>query len=104
MRCGAPPPRAGEHEEGPPREVHPRGETARAAFDRVRLSQAGRKMILGVDRLDYSKGLEERFLAYEQLLADHPDWAERVFLLQIATPSRDAASRASGSISSTKAS
>ncbi|RRN63578.1 alpha,alpha-trehalose-phosphate synthase (UDP-forming) [Caulobacter sp. 602-1] len=67
-----------------------RGETARAAFDRVRLSQAGRKMILGVDRLDYSKGLEERFLAYEQLLADHPDWAERVFLLQIATPSRDA--------------
>jgi trehalose 6-phosphate synthase len=67
-----------------------RGETARAAFERVRLSQTGRKMILGVDRLDYSKGLEERFLAYEQLLADHPDWAERVFLLQIATPSRDA--------------
>jgi trehalose 6-phosphate synthase len=46
-------------------------------------------MVVGVDRLDYSKGLEERFLAYEQLLADHPDWAERVFLLQIATPSRD---------------
>jgi len=66
-----------------------KGPTAREAFDRLRLSQAGRKMILGVDRLDYSKGLEERFLAYEQLLADHPDWAERVFLLQIATPSRD---------------
>ena len=65
-------------------------DVAREAFERVRLSQAGRKMILGVDRLDYSKGLEERFLAYEQLLADHPDWAERVFLLQIATPSRDA--------------
>lgn len=63
---------------------------AREAFERLRLSQTGRKMIVGVDRLDYSKGLEERFLAYEQLLADHPDWAERVFLLQIATPSRDA--------------
>ncbi|OYX72777.1 MAG: alpha,alpha-trehalose-phosphate synthase (UDP-forming) [Caulobacter sp. 32-67-35] len=66
------------------------GEAAKATFDRVRLSQTGRKMIVGVDRLDYSKGLEERFLAYEQMLADHPDWAERVFLLQIATPSRDA--------------
>lgn len=67
-----------------------RGQAAQATFERVRLSQTGRKMIVGVDRLDYSKGLEERFLAYEQLLADHPDWAERVFLLQIATPSRDA--------------
>jgi len=67
-----------------------RGQAAQATFERVRLSQTGRKMIVGVDRLDYSKGLEERFLAYEQLLADHPGWAERVFLLQIATPSRDA--------------
>lgn len=61
-----------------------------AAFERMRQSQAGRSMIIGVDRLDYSKGLEERFVAYEQMLADHPDLAERVFLLQIATPSRDA--------------
>ena len=53
-------------------------------------SLSGRKMIVGVDRLDYSKGLEERFLAYEQLLADNPDLAEKVFLLQIATPSREA--------------
>jgi len=65
-------------------------DAARETFERVRVSQTGRRMILGVDRLDYSKGLEERFLAYEQLLVDHPDWAERVFLLQIATPSRDA--------------
>ncbi|PIB96870.1 alpha,alpha-trehalose-phosphate synthase (UDP-forming) [Caulobacter sp. X] len=63
---------------------------ARAAFERMRQSQAGRRMIIGVDRLDYSKGLEERFLAYEQMLADHQDLAEQVFLLQIATPSRDA--------------
>ena len=63
---------------------------AAAAFARMRQSQAGRRMIIGVDRLDYSKGLEERFLAYEQMLADHPDLAEQVFLLQIATPSRDA--------------
>jgi trehalose 6-phosphate synthase len=56
---------------------------------RMRASLAGRRMIIGVDRLDYSKGLEERFLAYEQFLADAPDAQEQVFLLQIATPSRD---------------
>jgi len=66
------------------------GPAARAVFERMRLSQAGRQMVIGVDRLDYSKGLEERFLAYEQMLADHPELAEQVFLLQIATPSRDA--------------
>jgi trehalose 6-phosphate synthase len=62
---------------------------AKAAFDRTRASLLGRKMIIGVDRLDYSKGLEERFCAYEQLLSDHPDELEKVFFLQIATPSRD---------------
>jgi trehalose 6-phosphate synthase len=56
---------------------------------RMRDSMAGRKMIVGVDRLDYSKGLEERFLAYEQFLADNPSEMEKLFFLQIATPSRD---------------
>ncbi|ESQ85108.1 hypothetical protein AEAC466_05200 [Asticcacaulis sp. AC466] len=52
-------------------------------------SEAGRKMILGVDRLDYSKGIEERFAAYETFLADNPDQLAKVFMLQIATRSRD---------------
>jgi trehalose 6-phosphate synthase len=56
----------------------------------MRESLSGRRMIVGVDRLDYSKGLEERFLAYEQALADTPELREKVFLLQIATISRDA--------------
>jgi trehalose 6-phosphate synthase len=62
---------------------------ARATYLRMRRSMTGRKMILGVDRLDYSKGIEERFLAYEQFLADGADQLENVFLLQIATLSRD---------------
>ncbi len=70
-------------------DVAVRSESARTYASRVRTSANGRKMILGVDRLEYSKGLEERFLAYEQFLADHPDLNERVFLLQIATLSRD---------------
>ncbi|NBB16311.1 alpha,alpha-trehalose-phosphate synthase (UDP-forming) [Caulobacter sp. SLTY] len=60
------------------------------AQKRMEESLSGRQMIIGVDRLDYSKGLEERFIAYEQFLHDHPDQREKVFMLQIATPSRDA--------------
>lgn len=47
-----------------------------------------RAMIIGVDRLDYSKGLQERFLGYERFLSARPDLNEKVFLLQIAPPSR----------------
>ncbi len=63
--------------------------TAQESFERMRESLAGRQMIIGVDRLDYSKGLEERFLSYERFLADTPEAREKVFLLQIATVSRD---------------
>ena len=62
----------------------------RESFARMQESMAGRKMIVGVDRLDYSKGLEERFLAYEQFLATHEAQREKVFMLEIATLSRDA--------------
>ena len=55
---------------------------------RMEASLAGRRLVIGVDRLDYSKGLEERFLAYEDFLANHPEALEAVSLLQIATPSR----------------
>jgi trehalose 6-phosphate synthase len=60
------------------------------SFQRMKESLSGRRMILGVDRLDYSKGLEERFLAYEQCLGDNAELREKIFLLQIATLSRDA--------------
>jgi trehalose 6-phosphate synthase len=51
-------------------------------------SLAGRKLILGVDRLDYSKGLANRFAAFSRLLATRPQWKSRVTYLQIAAPSR----------------
>jgi trehalose 6-phosphate synthase len=50
---------------------------------------AFRKMIVGVDRLDYSKGMEERFLGFERLLADHPELRREVLFLQIAPLSRE---------------
>jgi trehalose 6-phosphate synthase len=63
---------------------------AEASRERMLASLGDRALIVGVDRLDYSKGLEERFHAYEQFLTDNPDWQERVQLLQIAPPSREA--------------
>lgn len=46
------------------------------------------KVILGVDRLDYTKGLVHRIRAFERLLEKHPEYAEKVTLLQISVPSR----------------
>lgn len=65
-------------------------EKAREAFQRMKDSANGRAMMLGVDRLDYSKGLEERFLGFERFLMEHPEERKEVFLLQIAPPSRAA--------------
>ena len=61
---------------------------ARYTYYRMRQSSSGRDMIIGVDRLDYSKGLEERFLGYERLLQSDEKMRGEVFLLQIAPPSR----------------
>ncbi len=47
-----------------------------------------RKLMIGVDRLDYSKGLVARFRAYEQFLETHPENQNRVTFLQIAPLSR----------------
>jgi trehalose 6-phosphate synthase/phosphatase len=53
------------------------------------LKEDGRlQLLVGVDRLDYTKGIPRRLLAYEQLLQAHPELRERVRLVQIAVPSR----------------
>ncbi len=55
---------------------------------RLRESLGGRALILGVDRLDYSKGLPHRFRGFEQLLKRFPEHRNRVTLLQVAPVSR----------------
>ena len=47
-----------------------------------------RALVIGVDRLDYSKGLIQRLDAFDQFLADHPDWLGKVTYLQIAPKNR----------------
>ena len=46
------------------------------------------RILLGVDRLDYTKGIPRRLLAYERMLQIHPELRERVRLVQVAVPSR----------------
>ena len=55
---------------------------------RLRRSLNGEKLAIGVDRLDYSKGLINRVNAFDRMWTMHPSLARTVSLLQIATPSR----------------
>jgi trehalose 6-phosphate synthase/phosphatase len=50
----------------------------------------GRKVLLAVDRLDYTKGVPERLRAYAYLLRSSPELKEKVILIQIAVPTREA--------------
>ena len=59
-----------------------------SAFD-IREALRHRKIILGVDRLDYTKGIPERIRAIQTLLRRYPDLQGRVNFVQIAVPSRE---------------
>ena len=55
---------------------------------RLRANLHGRGLILSVDRLDYAKGLRQRFLAFERFLIATPEMHGQVIFMQIAPPSR----------------
>jgi trehalose 6-phosphate synthase len=61
---------------------------AHRAYDRMAAHSVFRSLIVGVDRLDYSKGLEERLLGFERFLQDNPDMGRDVLYLQVAPTSR----------------
>ena len=46
------------------------------------------QVMLGVDRLDMIKGIPQKLLAFEKFLEEHPQWRDKVLLVQIAVPSR----------------
>jgi trehalose 6-phosphate synthase len=54
----------------------------------IRASLRARKLLIGVDRLDYSKGLPKRFQAYEKLLDDYEEHRGNVVFMQIAPRTR----------------
>lgn len=53
----------------------------------------GERLIFGVDRLDYTKGIPDRLRAFDRLLERHPSWRRRVVMVQVGAPSRDHLSR-----------
>jgi alpha,alpha-trehalose-phosphate synthase [UDP-forming] len=60
-----------------------------AKSDQLRRDLNGSQMVLGVDRLDYTKGIPERLKAFRHLLASFPDLHRRVTLVQVVVPSRE---------------
>jgi trehalose 6-phosphate synthase/phosphatase len=56
---------------------------------KLRKAIGERKTILAVDRLDYTKGIPERLEAFAQFLEQHPEYREKVSLVQVLVPSRD---------------
>lgn len=65
--------------------THPGKDSDLGTFDRM---LRGRKLILGVDRLDYSKGIPERLEAFARLLDRFPEWRGKVSFVQVSVPTR----------------
>jgi trehalose 6-phosphate synthase/phosphatase len=60
-----------------------------AEYHRVRKAAQGRRIVLGVDRLDYTKGIPRRLSALEHLFDSDSRLAENVLFIQVAVPSRE---------------
>lgn len=65
-----------------------RSPEADRAAERIGRFLGNRHLVIGVDRMDYSKGLPERFEAVGQFFDDHPEMDGQVSVTQIAPPSR----------------
>ena len=60
-----------------------------ARLSEMRRRFEGRKILLGVDRLDYTKGIPHRLRTFRRLLKETPDLRGRITLIQVAVPSRE---------------
>jgi trehalose 6-phosphate synthase/phosphatase len=58
-------------------------------LDKLRAQYSGRKMIVAVDRLDYTKGLPHRLRTFRRMLSSDAELVGKVVLLQVAVPSRE---------------
>src|SRR6266699_1074785 len=65
-----------------------RSDTIAQRAQRLRAAFPGCQLILGSDRLDYSKGIPERLRAFRTALERHPELRGRVILIQVVVPSR----------------
>ncbi|HYX34545.1 MAG TPA: bifunctional alpha,alpha-trehalose-phosphate synthase (UDP-forming)/trehalose-phosphatase [Oligoflexus sp.] len=65
------------------------GGTLVEAIDKMRQDKPDLRILFSVDRLDYTKGLPRKLLAFEKLLEKYPEWQGKITLIQIAPSSRD---------------
>ena len=65
-----------------------RSKDVRLEMAAMKAAYPAEKLILGLDRLDYTKGIPQRFLAFERLLEQHPELIGKVSLVQVVVPSR----------------
>lgn len=65
------------------------GKEARDMYQRMKEEYSRRQLLLGVERLDYSKGLPQRLRAFEALFKKYPENLCSATLIQIASPSRE---------------
>ncbi|KAL1560390.1 Trehalose-6-P synthase/phosphatase complex synthase subunit [Salvia divinorum] len=63
-------------------------DVVKAHMNQLKERFAGRKVMLGVDRLDMIKGIPQKILAFEKFLEENPVWRDKVVLVQIAVPTR----------------
>lgn len=59
---------------------------ARIAFLKNKFK--GQKVIIGVDRLDYIKGIPQKLHGFEIFLETHPEWTDKIVFIQVGVPSR----------------
>lgn len=55
----------------------------------LRKMWAGKKIIVGRDRLDSVRGVPQKLMAFERFLLDHPEWREKVVLIQVTSPTNE---------------
>ena len=64
-------------------------EGVEARIAALKARHQGRRLVLAVDRMDYTKGIPERLRAFRRFLVTRPGWRGRISLIQVAVPSRE---------------
>ena len=62
---------------------------SREMYENMKREYSTRRLVLGIDRLDYSKGIPQRVRAFRELLANYPENRRSATLIQIASPTRE---------------
>lgn len=63
--------------------------TYRKRVEELKKTYGDKKVIVGVDRLDYIKGIPQKLQGLEEFFERFPEWVGKVVLIQVAVPSRE---------------